>query len=129
MAAGVGDDTGGAVVETALVTVVLMALFLAMLQLGLVLHVRNTLVACAAEGARYGANADRDAADAVAHARQLIRGALADGYADDVQAQVVDAGGLLTMEVTVSARLPVVGLLGPPRALTVRGHALEEAGP
>jgi hypothetical protein len=26
----------------------------------------------------------------------------------------------------VDARLPVFGLLGPPRAISVRGHALEE---
>ena len=29
-------------------------LFLAVLQVGLALHIRNTLIACASEGARYG---------------------------------------------------------------------------
>ena len=52
--------TGSAVVDFTLVGVLLTFLFLALLQLGLALHVRNTLVASAAEGARYGANADRN---------------------------------------------------------------------
>ena len=96
------------------------------MQLGLALHVRNTLVACAAEGARYGANADRDADDAADHAAQLVRAALADSFAEDVQAGMTVLDGVPVMEVRVTAALPVVGLLGPSGALTVRGHALDE---
>ena len=118
---------GSAVVESTLVGVLLLTLFLALVQLGLALHVRNTLVACAAEGARYGANADRDETDAAAHASVLVRAALADSFAEDVSAGRASVGGLDAVEVTITTRLPVLGLLGPPRALTVRGHALEEA--
>ena len=46
------DDGGSAVVDFTLVGILLTFLFLALLQLGLALHVRNTLVASAAEGAR-----------------------------------------------------------------------------
>jgi hypothetical protein len=35
--------------------------------------------------------------------------------------------GVATVVVRVDARLPVIGLLGPARAISVRGHALEEA--
>lgn len=112
--------------ESTLVAVLLLPLFLALVQLGLALHVRNTLVACAAEGARYGANADRDPADAAEHAAQLVRAALADSFAEDVQAGVAEVDGVAVMEVRVSAALPVVGLLGPSGSLTVRGHALDE---
>ena len=111
--------------ESTLVAVVLITLFLAILQLGLALHIRNTLVACAAEGARYGANADRDPGDAAGHTAQLVRAALADSYASDVSAGTVEVEGLTAVQVTVRARLPVLGWLGP-RSLTVRGHALEE---
>jgi Flp pilus assembly protein TadG len=114
------------VVEFAMVTVLLLTLFLALLQLGLALHVRNTLVACAADGARYGANADRAPADAVERARELIRAALADRYAEDVSAATEPVEGAETVVVTVRATLPVVGLLGPSRGLVVRGHALKE---
>lgn len=121
------EDRGSAVVEFTLVGVLLTFLFLALVQLGLALHVRNTLVASAAEGARYGANADRDPAAGAAVTRQLIRDSLADSFADGVTAGVETVDGMQTVYVQVQARLPVVGLLGPPRAIRVRGHALEEA--
>lgn len=112
-----------------MVMVVLLALFLALVQLGVALHIRNTLVACAAEGARYGANADRGPGDAAGRTAELIRAALADSFADQVSASPVVLEGVSTMEVTVTTTLPVVGLLGPARGLTVRGHAFEEAAP
>lgn len=115
-------------VESSLVMVLLVMLFLGLLQLGLALHVRNTLVACAAEGARYGANADRGAGAAASKAAALIRTSLADSLAQNVSARTAVVDGVATMEVTVSATLPVVGLVGPARALTVRGHAVEEGG-
>ena len=121
------DDRGAAVVEFVLVGVLLTFLFLAVLQLGLALHVRNTLVASAAEGARYGANADRDPAQGAAVTRQLIRDSLADSFAHGVTSGVETVDGLQTVYVQVEARLPLVGLLGPPRSIRVRGHALEEA--
>lgn len=121
-----GDD-GAAVVDFVLVGVLLTVLFVALLQLGLALHVRNTLTAAAAEGARYGANADRSPADGAAVARRLIRESLADSFADDVTAGTETVDGVPTVVVRVRARLPVIGLLGPARSLSVRGHALEEA--
>ena len=121
------DDSGSAVVEFTLVGVLLTVLFLALLQLGLALHVRNTLVASAAEGARYGANADRDPAHGAAVTRTLIRDSLADSFADGVTSGFETVDGMQTVFVQVDATLPVLGLLGPPRAIKVRGHALEEA--
>jgi Flp pilus assembly protein TadG len=126
-----GDpERGSAVVEFSLVTVVLTALVLGVLQLGLVLHVRNTLVACAAEGARVAANADRDPADGVAATRALVTSALSADFAGDVTAgTVAGAGGTRLVEVVVVAPLPLMGLLGPDRRLRVVGHAVEEAAP
>jgi Flp pilus assembly protein TadG len=121
-----GDDRGSAIVEFTLVGILLTVLFLALLQLGLALHVRNTLLASAAEGARYGANADRDPAQGAALTRQLIRDSLADRFASGVTAGTETVDGFQTVYVEVRTTLPVIGLLGPTRALTVRGHALEE---
>jgi Flp pilus assembly protein TadG len=120
-------DRGSAVVDFVLVTGLLTALFLGIVQVGVALHVRNVLVAAAAEGARAGAAADRGPADAERRTRQLIVDALPDGYAEDVQAQQEVVDGRVVVTVRVAARLPVVGFLGPDRMLTVRGHALEEA--
>jgi Flp pilus assembly protein TadG len=120
------DDGGSAVVDFTLVGILLTFLFLALLQLGLALHVRNTLVASAAEGARYGANADRTPSDGAAVTRELIRDSLADSFADDVTSGTETVDGVVTVVIRVKARLPVFGLLGPPRAISVRGHALQE---
>ena len=119
-------DGGAAVADFALVSALVTLLFLAVFQVGLALHIRNTLIACASEGARYGARADRAPEDGVARARQLIRASLADRYADDVSADATTVGGVAVVEVRVSAPLPVLGLLGPDRVLRVGAHAFAE---
>jgi Flp pilus assembly protein TadG len=114
------------VVEFTLVGVLLTALFLLLLQLGLALHVRNTLLASAAEGARYAANADRTRVDGEAVTRRLIRDSLADSFAGRVTSGVETVDGVPTVYVQVEATLPVIAFLGPSRGIRVRGHALEE---
>lgn len=89
-------------------------------------HVRNTLVDCAAEGARYGGLADRSPEQGAERTRELIALSLAPRYAQDVSAATVVRGGLRVVEVTVEAPVPVVGLLGVGRGITVRGHGIEE---
>lgn len=101
-------------------------LFTGVLQLTLALHVRSTLVDCAAEGARYGALADRTPADGAQRARDLIVTSLAPRFADDVVAEATTVGGLPVVRVQVTAALPVLGPLGFPGSLVVDGHALEE---
>lgn len=122
------DDRGSAIVEFTLVSVLLTVLFLALLQLGLALHVRNTLTASAAEGARYAANADRSPEQGAEVTRSLIRDSLADSFARGVTSGQETVGGVPTVFVQVEATLPLVGLLGPPRGIRVRGHALDEEG-
>lgn len=122
------DDEGAAVVESSLVLVLLVVLLLALLQLGFALHVRNTLVASAAEGARYAANADRSPEEGAARARILVAGALGDEYAADVVAGTEIVGGVTTVVVVIEAPLPILGPLGLTGGLVVRGHAFEESG-
>lgn len=97
--------------------------FLAIVQLTLVLHVRNTLVDAAASGARYGTLADRSSADARDRTVQLIGVALNQDFATDVTTSEATYQGIRTLEVTVRAPLPVIGLIGPRAALEVTGHA------
>ena len=61
-------ESGSAVADFAMVAGLLSLLFLAVFQLGLALHIRNTLIACASEGARYGARADATPGDGEARA-------------------------------------------------------------
>jgi len=57
-------ERGAAVVDFVMVGALTTVFFLAVVQLALVLHVRNTLIDAAASGARYGTLADRGAGDA-----------------------------------------------------------------
>src|SRR5690606_36134329 len=100
---------------------------LAVLQLGLALHVRSTLVDCAAEGARYAALADRDPADGVQRAEDLIASALAPEYAQEVHADRLEVAGVPVVRVQVRAPLPLLGLLGPGDVVSVSAHALDES--
>ncbi|PFG36092.1 TadE-like protein [Flavimobilis soli] len=101
-------------------------LFVAVLQLALVLHVRTTLVDAAAEGARLAARADSRAQDGVARTVDLVTSSLSDRYASDVTADTIRRDDVLLAEVTVKAPAPVIGLLGSAGTITVRGHAILE---
>lgn len=122
-------DDGSAVVDFVLVSVLLVTVFLGVVQLGVALHVRNTLVAAAAEGARYAANADRDPADGAQRTRALVEESLGADLVQDVAAGFEDVAGSRTVVVEVRARLPLLGLLGPDQGLVVRGHAWDEGQP
>jgi len=115
------------VVDFVLVGGLMTVLFLGILQLTLILHVRNTLVDAASSGARYGALADRSAADAKGRAADLIGTAVGDGFAQDVTAAEADVYGQRIVTVTVRSPFPVVGLLGPSLSLEVSGHAARHA--
>lgn len=110
-----------------LVLVVLVPLFLGILQVALVLHVRNTLAAAASEGARYAATVDRSPQDGAELTRRQIEGALAASFASSVQARQTRVQGVPGVEVVVRARVPALGLGGPSVLLRVSGHAVEES--
>ena len=116
-------EQGSAVVDFVLVGGLLTMFFLAIIQLTLILHVRNTLVDAAASGARYGTLADRGPADAEERTRSLIGSGLTAGFAEQVSTSEVTVQGLRTLEVTVRAPMPVIGLIGPRDMLEVKGHA------
>ncbi|GAB4083916.1 hypothetical protein GCM10028784_05460 [Myceligenerans cantabricum] len=120
------DERGAAVAEAVVVTGFVLALLLGVVQVALAVHVRALAIDAAAEGARVAARADRGPADGVARTRYLLAASLNGAYARDVVAHETVLDGLAVIEVEVTTPLPVVGLLGPAAAVTVRGHALEE---
>jgi len=118
---------------------VLLPMFVAILQLGLALYVRNTIAACAQEGARYGADADfvRQGAGVMAsraadRTKACIDSSVSGSFSRNVTAStplVADPGGtpVAVVEVRVASPLPVFGFFGlGGQVLHVRGDAMQE---
>ncbi len=132
-------DDGSAAVDFVLVSLILIPLFMAILQLGLALYVRNTLAACAQDGARYGADANvvvqGEAAmteAAIAQATRCVEESLSGSYAQRISASapiVTDSAGgsVRVVEVRIASPLPLAGLFGVgPQVLHAQGDALQE---
>jgi hypothetical protein len=116
-------------VDFVLVGSLVTLLFLAVVQIAIDYHVRNVLAMCAAEGARYGANADvADPQAAADKANELITSALGPSYAKAVapaQQDAVDGAPVVT--VVVHSRLPLLAWFLPDGpTVTATGHALLE---
>ncbi len=111
-----------------MVSVLVLVLGIGVLQLGLLLYVRNTLVSGASEGARLGARLGAAPGEGAERTRDLVERSLSPSYAQAVsQSTQTTADGVLVVDVTVTAPLPVFGLLGPSGTLTVQGRAFLES--
>jgi Flp pilus assembly protein TadG len=125
-----GDsERGSAAAEFAMVGALLTILTLTVLQLGLALHVRNTVTDAASEGARQAALAGSSLDAGVNRAADLISTALGPAYASDISATVTEVRGVEATVVTIRTRLPLIGLIGLEEALEVQGHAALESLP
>lgn len=124
-------DRGAAVVEFTLVSILLVALFLMILQVGLVLHARNVMVSAAQEGARFAANADRTPADGVARTQEALRSSLGADLVDRTAVTplppTTTPNGAPVVGIRVSGPAPWVFRAVGELTITVEGHALEEA--
>lgn len=120
------EQRGSAVAEFTLVGALLTLLTLAIVQLGLALHIRNMVQDAAAEGARSAALAGADLADGAERTRELIEVALGPSYAQDVTVQYALFAGVRSTKVTVRTPLPLIGLFGVDQGLEVSGHAAVE---
>ncbi|MCV2490734.1 pilus assembly protein [Geodermatophilus sp. YIM 151500] len=126
-----GGERGGAVVDFVLVSVLVVALLLAVLQVAVYVHVRNVVTAGAQEGARYAANADVDPAAGAARTLQVVARATsvrtAEGLACSSGTEVV-GGGLTVVVVRCSGAVPaLLDGLGALLPLAVTGRSVREA--
>ncbi|QCU78475.1 pilus assembly protein [Citricoccus sp. SGAir0253] len=116
-------ERGSAVAESVMVMALLSVVFAAILQFGLVIHVRNTLIDAASAGARHGALGDRTPDDGAARTRELLAGSIPGGADAEVSAAVVGGPGVPLVRVTVRTSMPMVGFLTGPVTLEADGHA------
>lgn len=120
------EERGSAIVDVVLVSVLALAVFLGVFQLGFALYARNTAISCASEGARVGARSGSLPGAGVDRTRELLGASLSPRYAEDVTAHVETVDGVRVLVVRVRAPLPVFGPLGVDGALDVTGRAFEE---
>lgn len=121
------DDEGSAPVEFVLVGTLLTVLTLAVVQLALVVYVRNVVHDAAVEGAYHGALADAKPADGAERTARLIDIAVGSALDARTSAAVVGGAGGPEVAVTVVATLPLVGLVGIPAGLEVTARAPQES--
>lgn len=119
------SDRGSAIVDFVLVTPVLIAVGLAVLQVILVMHVRTVLTSAAAEGARAAALAGADSRAGERRAKSIIAETIAADSVERITVSRQRSGGAVVLAVGIEARLPLLGLLGP-TVLHVEGHSLQE---
>ena len=122
-----GDDAGSAPVEFVLVGGLLTLLTLGVMQLALAVYVRNVVHDAAVEGAFHAALADTTLDEGAARTRDIVGRGVAEAYGAEVTVAETARLGHPTVEVTVRATLPLVGLLGAPQALEVVAHAPVES--
>lgn len=120
------EESGSAVVEFVFVGILLTFLTLGVLQLGLALHVRNTIQDAASEGARWGALIDSTPEDGVQRTKELITTAVGEQYAKDISVASHQWMGAPATVIIVKAALPIIGLWGPATSMEVSGHAATE---
>lgn len=121
-----GKDAGSAIAEFALVASLLALVLAGALQIGLVIHVRNTVIDSAIAGARQAGLADQTDGDGARLTAELITAALGGRYAEEITVTSESRGGVEIVEVRVRTPLPVVGLWGPAEVWELSGRSLVE---
>ena len=111
---------GSAPAEFVMVAGLLVALSLAVIQLSLIVHVRQVLTSSAWEGARHASYYNTTLSEGRALTRQLIIEGLGSRYADNVSARTIIVAGQPGAEVVVEAAFPALGLWSPGGLLRVR---------
>lgn len=126
-----GGERGSAVVDFVLVSVLVLTLLLAVLQVAVYVHLRNVVTASAQEGARFAANADVDSRLGAARTVEIVARATSSRTAAGLSCfsgDEADASGLAVVVVRCSGSVPpLLASIGHVLPLTATGRALKEA--
>src|SRR4051794_15780521 len=123
-------ECGSAVVDFVLVSLLILTLLLAVLQVAVYVHVRNVVTASAQEGARFAANADVDSSSGAARTAEIVARATSSRMASGLSCtstEEADSSGLTVVVVRCSGSVPtLLSALGDLLPLTATGRALKE---
>ena len=124
------SERGSAVVDFVLVSVLILTLLMAVLQIAVYVHLRNVVVASAQEGARYAANADVDSSTGAARTVQIVARATSSRTAAGLactSGEEPDPSGLTLVVVRCTGSVPtLLGALGNLLPVTATGRAIKE---
>lgn len=117
------DDEGSSPVEFVLVGALLTALTLGVVQLAVVLYVRNVVHDAAVAGAFHASLADVAPAEGAARASDIVATALGGDFVDGATAAEIVIDGRGYVEVTLVVTVPLIGLIGPSAGWEVTARA------
>lgn len=108
----ISDQRGSATSEFVFVSLLLMALTLALMQFAFALYARNVAIDSALDGAFHGALADRSVEEGVARAENSFRKALP-GLSVSASADWISSADNPRVRIDVRATLPILVIWGP----------------
>jgi len=116
-------ERGNAPAEFVLVSALLVALVLGLLQVVMMGYSRHVLTSAAAEGARQASLLDVSEQQARQVTRELITHSLSGSYAKNIGFANATVEGVPTVKVTIVAPVPLFGVWSSPGTLEVVAHA------
>ncbi|RBY95886.1 pilus assembly protein [Blastococcus sp. TF02-8] len=123
-------ERGSAVVDFVMVSMLIVTLLMAVLQVAVYVHVRNVVTASAQDGARFAANADVDSAIGADRTLEVVARATSVQTAqglDCTSGEEPDPSGSTVVVVRCSGSVPtLLAVLGNLLPLEVTGRALKE---
>jgi Flp pilus assembly protein TadG len=119
------SELGAAAVEFVLVSVIAVALAMAVAQLGLFLWERNAVMGSLSEGTRVAATEGRDVADGRLVAAELLSRSAGERVARAMPIDGTESGGLVVLHAEGTLPSFVPGVPGLPVRMTARMHEEE----
>lgn len=117
------NDSGAIVAESAMIIALVTLLCGTIMQLGVIIHTKNTMIDAASAGARHAALADRSLTDGRQRTVSLLLGSIPN--ADAAQVQILHEADGERITVTVTHRVPLLGFLTGPIPLSATAQAYD----
>src|SRR5699024_3356636 len=117
------NESGSIVAESAMIIALITLLCGTILQLGVVIHTRNTMIDAASAGARHAAVADRTLADGQQRTTTLLTTAVPNAESAEVSINRAADGELIS--VTITHRVPLLGFITGPIPLSATAQAYD----
>ena len=116
-------------VDFVLIMVLLVPLVLAIMQVALVMFVRNTVTLAASEGARHAAAWGSTPQEGLDRARDQWGAAISSRFVTGSRIETLNVDGVAVHRVVVEVKVPALGLGGPTVEFETSGSALVEPDP